>query len=228
MAILKIPVTKAGKDAYIDINTDEPERDAEGNRIGGGDLDSDTYQEALMLGLKALVNRGMDKIQTAKLEGQKLVEAQAAALKKAQENVDTIRAGKVRKTASKPKAVKGILNTEAMRIARNMVKDGLKDKGFKVSYYPAAEITAAAKALLEAQPSILEMAKANIEAREQARAAAGDVLGNIVQTAKVSDKLIKAAEDKKVAAKETLSAKQAGKPKAHVPKAKPQAQATAH
>lgn len=220
MAILKIPVTKAGKDAYIDINTDDP--------AAGGDLPAEMYEEAIKLGLKAMLNRGMDKIQVAKLEGDKLKEAQAAALAKAQANLAAIKGGTIRKTAAKAAKVTGVLNTMAMMIARNMVKDGLKDKGFKVSYYPAAEITVAAKALLEAQPSILEMAKAQLEAREQARTAAGDVLGNIVQTAKVSDKLIKAAENKKVAAKETLSAKQAGKPQVRVPKAKPQAQATAH
>lgn len=226
MAILKIPVTKAGKDAYITVNTNDPgETD---HADGPGDLNAEMFEEVIKLGLKAMLNRGMDKIQVAKLEGDKLKEAQAAALAKAQANLAAIKAGTIRKTAAKAAKVTGVLNTMAMMIARNMVKDGLKDKGFKVSYYPAAEITVAAKALLEAQPSILEMAKAQLEAREQARTAAGDVLGHIVQTAKVSDKLIKAAEDKKVAAKETLSAKQAGKPKVRVPKAKPQGQATAH
>lgn len=199
-------------------------------------LDDDSYAEIVLLGLKAFLNRGMDKAVGAVkgLEGPALETAKANAIAKAQANLDALKAGNIKKSAAKSAKVTGVLNTEAMRIARNMIKDGLKAAGKKVTYYPASEITASAKALLSVRPDILDMAKANLAARDEARSAASTAIADIVGSAKTDDKLIKAAEDKKAKAKaekaNQLSAKQAGKPKVHVPKAKPTAttQVTAH
>lgn len=214
MAILKVPVTKAK--STIDVDTEK--------------LPDEVYQEALMQGLKFLANRGMDKAvgKVKELTPDELVVAQGKALEQAQKNVEALYAGTIRKTAAKSEKVSGVVNTEAMRIARNMVKDALKHAGEKVSYYPASEITTAAKALLASDPAILEMARANLAARDEAAKAAGETLKTIAKTAKVSDKLVAKAKADAEEKKSQLSAKQAGKPKAHVPKAKPGTQATAH
>lgn len=181
---------------------------------GTVDLDPDTlpievYAEALRLGLKELVNRGMSKITVAKLEGEELAKANLAAMEKANENAEAIKAGKIRYTGQKSATkASGEVMTEARRIAKNIVKDEIKKAGGKISHYEAKEITAAANQLIEAQPEIIETAKANLEARK-----AAPVKIDIASLVKESPKLVaKAAENnaKKKANAGTLSAKQAG------------------
>lgn len=191
MAILEISVTKGA--GTVSIDTDA--------------IPVDVYSEALRLGLKEMVNRGMSKITVKGLEGEKLDEARAAAMTKAAENVEAINSGKVRMGtgAAKKSKESGKVMTEARRLARNIVKDELRKAGHKVSHYAASDITAAANQLIEADPSIVEQAKANLEARETAPVKI-DVAGLL----KESPKLVKAAEERKAAAKDQLSAKQAG------------------
>ena len=64
MAILRIPVTKAGNKA-IEVNTDT-------------DIPDAMYQLALEEGLKVLLNKGMSKISTKGLEGEALDEVAEA------------------------------------------------------------------------------------------------------------------------------------------------------
>ena len=178
---------------------------------GSVDLDPDTlpievYAEALRLGLKELVNRGMSKITVAKLEGEELAKAQAAAMEKATENVEAIKAGKIRYTGQKSATkASGEVMTEARRIAKNIVKDQIKKAGGKISHYEAKEITAAANQLIEAQPEIIETAKTNLEARK-----AAPVKIDIASLVKESPKLVAKAEENKAKKKGQLSAKQAG------------------
>ena len=194
---------------------------------GSVDLDPDTlpievYAEALRLGLKELVNRGMSKITVAKLEGEELAKAQAAAMEKASENVEAIKAGKIRYTGQKSATkASGEVMTEARRIAKNIVKDEIKKAGGKISHYDAKEITAAANQLIEADPSIVETAKENLEKRK-----AAPVKIDIASLVKENPKLVAKAEEAKAAKKAnagTLSAKQAGM----VAKRKAQAPSTA-
>lgn len=194
-------------------------------------LNDDVYAEILLQGLKALLNRGMDKAvgPVKELEGAKLDEAKANAVTQAQKNYDAMKSGSVKKTAAKGAKVSGAVNTEAMRLARNIIKDALKREGKKVSYYPASEITVSAKALLEANPSILETAKANIAARDAAATETSATLSGIVANTKASPELEKAAEKRKAdrAKDKPLSASQAGKTKPHKPSNKPTLQANA-
>lgn len=209
MAKFSIPVTKAK--ASVEVDTDV--------------IPEDVYAYALQLGLKELVNRGMTKITVAKLEGEELSKAQAAALAQAEKNVEAINAGTVRKTGAKAAGkASGATMTEAMRLARALIKDQMKAQGIKVSHVEASEITRYAKQLVEADSSLLETAKANIEARSKATIAID------VTTIKTSPKLVAAAEAKKKAPKDgTLSAKQAGKPALRQKPGKPQAhQGAAH
>src|SRR3546814_3687824 len=75
--------------------------------------------------------------------------------------------GKVKITgAAKVKKASGAVMTEAMRLARNLVKDAMKANKIKISTVKASEITKAAKALIEADASILATAESNLKARE--------------------------------------------------------------
>lgn len=190
MATLSIPVTK-GK-ANVEFDTDA--------------LPDAVYQEALRLGLKELANRGMSKVTKAAYPNED--EMKAKAMEVAATNVENIVAGKIKFTGQKASKVSGAVKTEAMRLARNLVKDAIKANGGKISHYEASEITKAAKELLEADQSLLKMAEDNIAAREQVGKTEKIDLSKIA----TSPKLVAKAEAKKKG-DGTLSAKQAGKVK---------------
>ena len=179
-------------------------------------LPDDVYRECMLQGLKVILNRGMSKLKKD-TEG---VKEQVQAI--AQENLDKAKASQIKFTGgAKAEKVSGKVKTEAMRLARGIVKDELKKAGHKVSHYAASDITAAAKALLEENPELLEQAKKNLEERE-ATPIKVSVLGNLKVDAKRVAKAEADAAAKK--AKTGLSAKQAGMPA----KRKGQPQATAH
>lgn len=184
-------------------------------------LPIEVYKEALIQGMKVLLNRGMSKITKETYPNEE--ELHTAAMAKAAENLEACKEGKIRFTGSKSSTkVSGAVKTEAMRLARNIVKDEIKKAGGKISHYAASDITAAAKELLDASPELIEQAKTNLEER------AATPIKIAVSAIPTDPKKVKAAEEKKAKAKagkgETLSAKQAGMPA----KRKGQAQATAH
>lgn len=147
---LQVPVTKAK--ATIDIDSEE--------------LPDDVYAEALLQGLKVLVNRGTTKInKTLYADPDELV---AAAMAKAEEQVELIKTSKIRFTGSKVKKASGAVMTEARRIARTLVKDAMKAQGLKISHYAASEITKAANELLASEEgeTIMKTAEENIAARQ--------------------------------------------------------------
>jgi hypothetical protein len=187
--VFRVPVTKAK--GFVEVDT--------------GDLPDHVYKAIFAEGLKVFVNRGMTKITVKDLEGEHLEKAKAAALAKAQENVENLKAGKVRITGgAKANKVSGKVMTEARRIAKALIKEELKRQKKKISHIEPKEITAAANALIEANPEIIEQAKAAIEAQEQEVSK----LKIDISSIKESEKLV-ARETKKAG---TLSAAQAGKP----------------
>lgn len=203
MAVLNIPVTK-GK-ATVEIDTDS--------------IPEEVYKEALIQGLKVLVNRGTSKITaTTYPNGEEL---KSAAMEAATAQVEAIKTGKIKFSGgAKTAKASGAVMTEARRLARNLVKDEMKRQGIKISHVEASEITKAANALLAEDPTLIETAKANLEERAKVPVKIN------VSAIPISDKKVKAAEAKK--AKDQLSAKQAGKV---APRAKGKggaAQATAH
>lgn len=207
MGILKIVVTKGGKDAFLEFET--------------SDVPDHVYQAALAEGFKAFINKGMAKILTKGLEGSELDSAQAAASKKASENLAALLDGtfKLPGTKKAKSGVSGAVMTEAKRIARNRIKDEIKREGkVKVSHIAASEITRLAILVIEADPSILEEAAENLKARES-KAPTGK-LAELLGSVQVDPKLVAAAEAKKKPSG-TLSVKQAGRTKARP-------QATAH
>lgn len=207
MAIMEVPVTK-GK-GVVQIDTDH--------------LPEAVYAEALLQGLKTLVNRGMSKVTVKDLGSDDEVKKEAMVI--AGKNVEAVLAGNI-KFSGKAKAskVSGATNTEAMRIARGRVKDALKAAGMKISYVAAKDITAAAKELVSADPSIIEEAEANLAKRAET-----PMPIDIKSLVKEDPKLVQKGEAKKAAeaAGKPISAKQAGMVKGRKgAKAKPDAEAT--
>jgi hypothetical protein len=183
---LKIPVTK-GK-SFIEVNT--------------GDLPEHVYREALIQGLKVLVNRGMTKLtKEAYPDAEKLKEA---AMEKAEETLLNMYEGKIRiMGGAKSDKVPREVMTEARRMAKALVKEELKRSGVKVSYVESSEITKAANALLADQPEIIEDAKKEVERRAATKVKLD------ISSIPLSQKRIKAAEAKR--ADKNVSQAKAGK-----------------
>ena len=185
--MLKVPVVK-GK-SYLEINTAE--------------LPDHVYREALLQGLKLLLNRGQTKLtKEAYPEPEDL---KAKAMEVAGETLDNMYAGKIRIAGGAAKAdkVPREVMTEARRIARNLVKEELKRSGVKVSYVESSEITKAANALLAADPDIVKQAQDEVEKRAQKKVKID------IASIPISQKKVKAAEERKK--DKTLSAAKAGK-----------------
>jgi hypothetical protein len=182
-------------------------------------------------GLKVLLNRGMSKIATKGLEGEKLEQAQEAAMKVAVANLEKVRKGELRATRAKADGkIAGEVMTEAVKIAKAMIKAGIKANGGKVSLVEPKEITRMAKELLadedegagiiaQAQTAITER-----KAKEQAIQVKLKALGAKVPVS--AERKAKAESKAKANKAEGLSAKQAGialraKPAAGQPTARP-------
>lgn len=202
MAILQVPVVK-GK-ATIEVDTDS--------------LPEDVYREVIMQGLKVMVNR-MSKVTKETYPQEEALKA--AAMAKAEENLQAMKEGKVRLSkGGKTKGVSGAAMTEARRIARQIIKDACKRKGIRISTVPAKDITAAANQYLESHPEIIEKAKEAIAARE---AEASMELEGIALPQEDS-KLVAKVEAEKAKAKKTTEDRKAAKQVAH--RAKPKAEAS--
>ena len=206
MSTMNIKVTKAGKSLEVDLQ----------------ELPDEAYQFVLQKGLEALLNARMSKVLTKDLEGEKLAEAQAAALKIAEENLSNLKAGKISKARGGAKDANGNkvaanVMTEARRLAKEVVKNEIRAAGMKISHVEASAITKAANELIAADPSFIEAATANIEGRKQVKSAI-----NIADLVHESPKLVAKAEKAKAERKTTLSAKQAGKAAPRKAKAAPE------
>ena len=195
MATLNVPITKAGSSLSIDTDA----------------LPEESFRAVVEAGLKALLNLGMSKILTKGLEGDQLSAAQAAALAKATENLDNLKAGKVKRGRATAKdangnKVSGPVMTEARRLAKEVVKNEIRAAGMKISHIEASVITKAANELIAADPSFITKATENLEARSQVKTTI-----NISTLVHESPKLVAKAEKAKAERKTQLSAKQAGK-----------------
>jgi len=198
------------------------------NAAGNVDVDTaklpdDVYREALMQGLKVIAERGMSKLTKEAYPDE--TERKQAIHAKAEANVQDMYEGKVKITgAAKVKKASGAVMTEAMRLARNLVKDAMKANKIKISTVKASEITKAAKLYIESEPSIVTQAEANLKQREQT-----PIKIDIASLIKADPALVAKDEAKKAEAKanKPLSAKQAGKVAPRAKGAKPQPQATA-
>ena len=197
---------------------------------GAGDIEVDTallpnevYKEVLIQGLKAIAERNMSKLTKEAYpdEGQR----KQAIHDRAMENVQAMYDGKIKITgAAKVKKASGAVMTEAMRLARNLIKDAMKANKIKISTVKASEITKAAKAYIETNPGLIATAEANIKAREET-----PMTLDIKSLIKVDPELVAKDEAKKAKAKadKPLSKAQAGKVAPRAKGTKPGAGATA-
>jgi hypothetical protein len=139
------------------------------------DLPPDVYIEVLTQGLKTLLNRGMSKITGTKTDSKR-----KEAMEVASENLEKVYSGKVRmsKGVRSSKAGTGAINTEAMRLARLLVKQALKDANKKVSHYAAKDITELAKEYLNSSSgdALIEQAKATVAARDKEAKGAANII----------------------------------------------------
>lgn len=156
-------------------------------------LPDDVYKEVLIQGLKVLMNRGMSK-----LTGEKDAKHVKTAVEIAQKNLEALYSGKIRMSAGVRTKTTGAQKTEAMRLARLLIKDQIKASGGKISHYSAKAITEAAKEFLDSElgAEVMTQAKANIEAREAEKEGLKDATKGILASLKPDPKLVKAAEEK--------------------------------
>lgn len=210
--IVQVLITKAKQMISVDTNL----------------ISDETFGKIVLAGLADYLNRGMSKITVKDLEGADLDKAKAAAFAKAEENLKAVYEGKIKAKGEKGSTASTKhsreVTTEAMRLARDIIKDHIRADGGKPSHYKASDISKWAKELLEADPSYYEMATANLESRKTKPVAIN--LGGL----KADPALVEKAEKRKAAAKPKaggqLSAKQAGK--VAPPRQKPGTQPTAH
>lgn len=172
--------------------------------IDSGELPIEVYTYCFLVGAKSVLNR-MAKVVRSAYDSE--AEFQAAALAKFEENIEAAMAGKIRmvgfKTGTK---TPGKVMTEARRIAREVVKQQLRDAGEKLSQYDAKDITEAANALIAEDASYIKEAEANIAERAEK---ASKVKVDVTKIAKSPKKVAKLAAEAS-AKKEALSKAQAG------------------
>lgn len=196
------------------------------------DLENDlVYKAVMQAGLDAIFGKanGMVKIVAGitKLEGAALDKAKADILEAAGKTKDQLQAGIV--PGAKRVKTSGAEGTEALRIAKNIVKDLIRNQGLKQSAFTAKQLTEAAKAVLAKQPHIMDLAKKNLA--ERANEAQGTKALDLTTLLgdKVNDPASKAkpkvAPTRKKKADGTISAKQAGMA---APRTKPGTGQTAH
>ena len=195
MATLKIPVTKAGR--TLDVDTDA--------------LPEESYRIALEEGLKVLLNKGMSKITTKGLEGSDLDKAKGSGLRQGHREPRSLHGWQ---DQARPSRCQGCVWRQGAR--RGYDRSPSPRQGSRQERTPcrrhqdfhveASEITKAANELLAVEPSFIEQAKTNIEARS-----AKVTSINIASLVHTSPKLVAKAEAAKAEKKSQLSAKQAGK-----------------
>lgn len=177
MTIMQIPITKASVAAKGDRPAKVVTLDVDTSAIP-----EDMYALAMYEGLKVLLNARMSpKLVGAvtKLTGKDLEAAQAAAMKIATENLSNLMKGEIK--AKKSKTAKALdadgqpiakeVMTEALRQAREVVRNEIRKAGQKISQYKASQITEYATQVVAADPSYIAKARDAIAAREQIVAA---------------------------------------------------------
>jgi hypothetical protein len=130
-------------------------------------VDMDVYEYIFITGLKTVINSlGMSKIASGitKKTGAAKDEAVKAVMEQAQKTIQAMYDGDLKGAKATTKR-SGAVQTEAMRLAKALVKQTLKDNGYKVGAFGAKEITAYAKEILKANPGLYKKAEENLAER---------------------------------------------------------------
>ena len=200
--LLKVPVAKAGKEAFIEVETDQI-------------VDTTVYEAIFLEGLKACLNSKMTKVgPVTKLEGKDLADAKATALEIAAKNLAALKDGSFKFPGAKAKttAPRDVMN-EAVRLAREVIRDQIRAHRITISHVPAKDITTAARKLVENNPSYIAKAEAELAKRKQVPTDTIDLsaLGIHADPEKVAK--AEASKAERNARAKTLSKTQAGKVK---------------
>lgn len=202
---------------------------------GAGEVPFDTskvedmamYEYIFMTGVETLVNKvGMSKISAGltKLEGEEKAKAIAAVVEQALKNIQAMYDGDLKGAKATSKRT-GAVQTEAMRLAKALVKQTLRDNGYKLSAFDAKELTDFAKEVLKENQDLYKTAEENLKARAALPVKGLNVAAMLGE--RTSDETLKAKPKvppkPKAKVKDVLSATQAGKVQ---PRAKPQAPTT--
>lgn len=213
----QIPIAKGGKGAFIEVDPEDI-----------NNVDPAIFSMIVQEGLKALLNTRMGKqiLAPTKLEGAEAEANKARALAQAEKNLTDLKAGKlVKREAAKTTGVDRATMTEAVRLAKEVVRNRIRAANMRPSMVPAKTQTEAAKRLVEADPSYLAKARENLA--KVAETAKEDVL-DLSDILREDPALVKKAEEEKAerAKNKPLSATQARKVAKHgtvkVPPARPQ------
>lgn len=206
MTIVAIPITKAS----VAAKDDNPGHVATIN-VDTSRFSDEMYSLVMFEGLKTVLNARMSaKLVGAvtKKTGKDLADAQAAAMKIAEENLETLYAGNTKaKKAKVASAIPREVQTEARRMARDVVKNEMRKANIKISQVKASEITAAADALIASDPSYV--AKAIEAVNDRANITSTIDVSALV---KVDPKKVAEAQAKKAEKASQLSKTQAGIP----------------
>lgn len=202
MAILQIPIAKAGKGVTFAVDTDV-----------FNELMVDNPEAAMRIveeGFKVILNSRMSKLAApSKLEGAEAEANKAEALAKAEENLNDLKAGKLKKKSGSAKAagVDRAVMTKAVQLARDVVRNELKKAGVKIGHVAPSDITAYAKQLVGDNPKFIEDAKLAIAEAAEIKPAI-----DLASVIKVDPKRVAKAEKEKAErkAERQLSAKQSG------------------
>lgn len=216
----QIPIAKGGKGAFIEVDPEDI-----------NSLDPAVFSMVIKEGLKALLNTRMGKqiLAPTKLEGAEAEANTARALEQASKNLADLKAGKlVKREAAKASTADRATMTEAVRLAKEVVRNRIRAANMRPSMVPAKTQTEAAKRLVEADPSYIAKAKENLA--KVAETAAADAPLDLSDILREDPKLVAKADAEKAerAKNKPLSKTQAGKTKAHagtikVPPARPEA-----
>jgi len=185
-------------------------------------LPNETYIHLLEIGLKTVAEQANGAAKAfagiTKLEGKALEDRKAEIQKAVDKTVEQLKANQI-PGAKKAKA-SGAVNTEAMRLAKIVVKEWIKSKNMRIGAFGAKELTAAAKKVLESNPQLLVQAQKNLDSRAAEVKGTKEIGLEALFGAKVNSDEVKAKPKALPKKKEkgTISAKQAAMV---APKAKP-------
>lgn len=202
------------------------------------DIPDESFRYILQRGLDTIINEagGMPKLLKGitKLSESEQLKAKEAVRKQAKENLKALgskseqREADLKHKGAKATKVAGVVEKEALRLAKEMVKDLLRANQIKISAYKASEHTSMAKDLLKDNPDLYTKAEANLKEREDGAKTTASIDIKKLFGAKGEDPNnkakpkgagLKAANEAKAAQKVQVAAKE--KPKAVQAKEQP-------
>ena len=129
------------------------------------DFSDEMYRAIFSEGLKSILNKGMSKIKVKDLEGDELDEARDEAFKQAEENLEALKRGELKKRRGGAAKDSRDVVMEARRLAKEAVKDAYRAANKKTTGIKASVFTASANELLESEDGemFFEKARVNVE-----------------------------------------------------------------